>query len=98
MKAIDFACNLLKTMGESDLSTACVRVLFCIAAGLHYKEEINHFLNKGNISGNVSNTLKRLEAHKLISLIDHDTELYRLTTEGKESIARLLHFLPHPRH
>ncbi len=98
MKAIDFACNLLKAMGECQLSTACVRVLLCIAAGLNYKEDINRFLNNGCALGNVSNTLKRLESQKLILLKNRDTELYLLTAEGKETIAKLLNFLPHSHH
>lgn len=98
MKAIDFACNLLKTMGECQLSTACVRVLLCIAAGLYYKEEINQFLYNGCAQGNVSNTLKRLEHLNLITLLNRNTELYRLTIEGKTTVAQLLKFLPHTRH
>lgn len=94
MKAIDFACNLLKTISEHSMSEACIRVMFCIAAGLHYKEDINNFLNNGCNNGNTGNTLRRLEHMNFIVLKDRDTEYYSLTEKGKSTIAHLLRFLP----
>ncbi len=98
MKAIDFACNLLKTLSECELSTADIRVLFCIAAGLHYKEEMCGFLTDGVNTGHISSTLKRLETRRLVHNLDRKTELFKLTDKGKEIISNLLRFLPHNRH
>lgn len=94
MKAIDFACNLLKTLNESDLSMASIRVLFCLGAGLHYKDDIASFISNSQNSGNVSTTLKRLEQHKLVKVISPDTDYYNLSESGKETIRKLLRFLP----
>lgn len=94
MKAIDFACNLLKTLNESDLSLASIRVLFCLGAGLHYKDDLTSFLTNSQNSGNISTTLKRLEQHKLVKLVSPDTDYYSLTESGKEIIRKLLRFLP----
>lgn len=94
MKAIDFACNLLKTLNESDLSPACIRVLFCLGAGLHYKDDINFFLTNNQNSGNISTILHRLEQQKLVKLISADTDYYSLSEKGKAVIRNLLRFLP----
>lgn len=95
MKAIDFCCNLLKTLHEeSELSPASARVLFCLAAGLHYKEEMVHFLSPAPACSTTT-TLKRLEEQGLVILRNPDSELYILTAEGKQLIARILRFLPH---
>ncbi|MDO5473170.1 MAG: hypothetical protein Q4F35_07530 [Akkermansia sp.] len=94
MKAIDFACNLLKTLSESNLSTTNERVLFCVAAGLHHKEDICTFI--GNSSA-VSVSLKRLANHGFVVLQNKVTEYYSLTDEGRSHIAHLLRFLPTPR-
>ncbi len=98
MKAIDFACNLLKTLGESELSDANARLLFCLAAGLHYKEDMNTFLNNGCNNGNIGNSLRRLEQQKLIHLQNRETDYYVLTNDGKQLVAHLLRFLPHRHH
>lgn len=94
MKAIDFACNLLKTLNESDLSIASIRVLFCLGAGLHYKDDINSFLTNSHNTGNISAILNRMEQQKLVKLISRDTDYYSLTESGKETIKKLLRFLP----
>ncbi|MBQ8480120.1 MAG: hypothetical protein IJ503_07020 [Akkermansia sp.] len=94
MKAIDFACNLLKTLHESELSPASIRVLFCLGAGLHYKDDITSFLSNSQNSGNISTILKRLEQHKLVKLISSDTDYYSLSEKGKDAIRKLLRFLP----
>lgn len=93
MKAIDFACNLLKTMSESTLSMSNERVLFCIAAGLHYKEDISSFM--GNSSA-VAAGLKRLEGQQYVVLQNKQSEYYSLTEEGRRHITHLLRFLPTP--
>ena len=94
MKAIDFACNLLKTLHESELSPASIRVLFCLGAGLHYKDDITSFISNSKNSGNISTILKRLEQHKLVKLISADTDYYSLSEKGKAVIRNLLRFLP----
>ena len=94
MKAIDFSCNLLKTVGESSLSPAGARVLFCIAAGLHHRRDIDSFLSPGGSNGSC-NTLRHLIGQNLIQEQRSHSDAYNLTPEGRELVAHLLRFLPH---
>ena len=93
MKAIDFSCNLLKTLGESKLSNAEARMLFSVAAGLHYKSEIESYL-RPNSSGACFTTLKRLVEDGLVSCIGDKDPIYTLSAKGRVLVAHLLRFLP----
>ena len=94
MKAIDFSCNLLKTLGESKLSNAEARLLFCVAAGLHYKSEIESYLQPYS-SGACFTTLNRLVEQGLVNSIGSEEPVYTLSAKGRELVAHLLRFLPH---
>lgn len=94
MKAIDFSCNLLKNVGESPLSPAGARVLFCIAAGLHHRQDIDSFLFPGGSNGSW-NTLRHLISQDFIQEQRSNADAYYLTPAGKELITHLLRFLPH---
>ncbi len=93
MKAIDFSCNILKMVGKSKLSPAGARVIFCIAAGLRHRQDIDNYLDTGSSNGSF-NTLRHLEAQGYIQELPPYSNHYKLTPQGRELVARLLSFLP----
>ncbi|MBR5894681.1 MAG: hypothetical protein IKZ13_03975 [Akkermansia sp.] len=93
MKAIDFACNFLRQLHECPLSAISIRILFCVAAGLNYRDDIISFLEPGNNSSIVA-CLHRLEKQKLVLQQNRSIGYYILTSEGKRHITALLKFLP----
>ncbi|MDO5471216.1 MAG: hypothetical protein Q4F38_07925 [Akkermansia sp.] len=93
MRAIDFSCNLLKTLNECELSSSEIRILFCVAAGLQYKDDIARFLETGSVSACIC-TMKRLSDRGLIHGMGPGNECHVLTHDGRALIKHLLRFLP----
>lgn len=92
MKAIDFACHLLKNLAEEPHTETVQRVLLGLAAGLECSTDIARHL--GLTPSTCTVCLRRLKAEELVTDICGDWCYYRLTGKGKQLVASILSFLP----
>lgn len=95
MKAIDFACKLLKALSTETHSPIAQRVLLAVAAGLECNIDIAQFM--GLPLGGCTITLHRLANEGLLTCIRGEYKYYRLTPKGKQLVADIFSFLPRPR-
>ena len=95
MKAIDFACRLLKALNNEPHSDIAQRVLLAVAAGLEFSADIAQFM--GLTPSGCSLALRRLANEGLLTCICGEYSYYRLTPQGKQVVAGIFSFLPRPR-
>lgn len=94
MKAIDFACRLLHALSAEPHSESMQRVLLGLAAGLETSADIAHEL--GLSPSTCTICLRRLKQEGLVTDICGDWCIYRLTPQGKKTVAGIFSFMPHP--
>ncbi|MBE6419245.1 MAG: hypothetical protein E7031_03865 [Akkermansiaceae bacterium] len=94
MKAIDFACRLLRSLSEEPHTESMQRVLLGLAAGLETSADIAGTL--GLTVSTCTICLRRLKAEELVTDICGDWCYYRLTAKGKQLVASIFSFLPAP--
>ena len=92
MKAIDFACHLLKNLSDEPHTETMQRVLLGLAAGLECSADIARHL--GLTTSTCTVCLRRLKAEELVTDICGDWCYYRLTGKGKQLVASIFSFLP----
>lgn len=95
MKAIDFACRLLRALADEPHSESMQRVLLGLAAGLETAADIAH--QTGLTPGTCTACLRRLKQEGLVADICGDWCIYRLTQQGKKAVAGIFSFMPRPR-
>ena len=93
MNAINFSCYLMKSIHSSKLSAAELRIIFCVAAGLHNKQSIASFLYEHSPSCATS-MINRLEERGFIASMPHTDDSFKLTEYGKAIVHSTLSFLP----
>ncbi len=95
MKAIDFACHLLATLAEDELSFPAQQVLLAVAAGLETSPDIARFT--GQSPSACSGLLRSLTHKNIISRVGGAHAVYLLAPAGRERVRRYFSFLPHHR-
>ncbi len=94
MKAIDFACRLLRALSTEEHSDSMQRVLLGLAAGLETAPDISYCL--GMNTGVATTCLRKLQREELVNAVSGSTCIYRLSPRGKKLVASIFSFLPTP--
>ncbi len=92
MKAIDFACQLLRQLAEDELSFSSQQVLLAVAAGQYSAKEVARFLNLP--AAGASGILRALANKNLLERVGCPHVTYRLSPWGRERVRKYLTFRP----